>query len=254
MKMNETTTNRAGIMELWVLNFVANAAVLAIWYFWLLIPDAHGWQVAASALLAVVVVVLVVWLRAGTLAWFRVAEFRKEGNIWRAYRHSLHHVPGLGIWALVFVVIASLLWGLHGYVPQFAVWLRQKLGAGPTPRNLMNDLNWLLLLLLGFVIPALWVPIATTVSAVGFQPEHIIRSRRVWKRPLYWLWFGLLLGFGIYIPYKLVWWIPDLQTIRQQFWSMGLRFLLAYAVGITAFIALVWMTGIYTDREDPIGA
>ena len=254
MKMNETTTNRAGIMKLWVLNFVANAAVLAIWYFWLLIPDAHGWQVAASALLAVVVVVVVVWLRAGTLAWFRVAEFRKEGNIWRAYRHSLRHVPGLGIWALVFVVIASLLWGLHGYVPQFAVWLRQKLGAGPTPRNLMNDLNWLLLLLLGFVIPALWVPIATTVSAVGFQPEHIIRSRRVWKRPLYWLWFCLLLGFGIYIPYKLVWWIPDLQTIRQQLWSMGLRFLLAYAVGITAFIALVWMTGIYTDREDPIGA
>jgi hypothetical protein len=247
-----TTTSRPGITKLWLLNFVANAGALAIWYFWLLIPDAYGWQVAASALLAVVVVALVVWLRAGTLAWFRVAEFRKDGNIWRAYRHSLRHVPSLGMWALVFVVIAWLLWGLHGYVPQFAVWLRQKLGAGPAPRNLMNDLNWLLLLLVGFVMPVLWVPIATTVSAVGFQPEHIIRSRRVWKRPVYWLWFCLLLGVGVYIPYKLLWWIPDLQTVRQQFWSMGLRFLLAYAVGITAFIALVWMTGIYTDREDPV--
>src|SRR5208283_4213508 len=104
------------------------------------------------------------------------------------------------------------------------------------------------------VLPGLWVPIATTVSAVGFQPEHIVRSRRVWKRPLYWLWFCLLLGVGAYAPYKLVWWIPDLQTIRQQAWSMGLRFLLAYIVAITAFIAVVWMTALYTDRNDPIAS
>jgi hypothetical protein len=251
--MNMTTApNRVGIVKLWLLNIVGNAAVLAAAYLWLQIPDARGWQVAASALLAVVVVASVLWLRAGTLAWFRVGEFRKDGKIWRAYRHSLRHVPGLGIWVLVFVVIAWLLWGLHGYVPQFAVWLRQKLGAGPTPRNIMADANWMLLFMIGLGMPGLWLPIATTISAVGFRPEHIICSRRVWKRPLYWLWFCLLLGFGIYVPYKLVWWIPDLQTIRQQFWSMGLRFLLAYAIGVTAFIAVVWMTALHTDREDPI--
>ena len=79
-----------------------------------------------------------------------------------------------------------------------------------------------------------------------------MRTRRVWKRPLYWLWFCLLLGFGIYLPYKLTWWIPDLQTIRQQAWSMSLRFLLAYLIGVTAFLAVVWMTASHTDREDPI--
>jgi hypothetical protein len=60
------------------------------------------------------------------------------------------------------------------------------------------------------------------------------------------------LGFGIYIPYKLVWWIPDLQTLRHQAWSMGLRFLVAYTIGITAFIAVVWMTALHADYEDPI--
>ncbi len=30
------------------------------------------------------------------------------------------------------------------------------------------------------------------------------------------------------------------------------RFLLAYLVAITAFIGLVWMAGVYTEREDPI--
>ena len=252
MTMTDTTTNRTGIVKLWLLNLVANAVVLAVWYFWLLIPDARVWQVAGSAVIAVAVVAFVLWLRAGTLAWFRVAEYRHEASIWRAYRHALRHVPALGIWVLVFVLFAWMLWGLHGYVPQFAVWFRQKLGAGPPPRNIMNDVNWLLLLLMGFVMPGLWLPMATTISGVGFQPGHIILSRRVWKRPMYWLWFCLLLGAGVYIPYKLVWWVPDLQTLRQQTWSMGARFLIAYLIGITAFIALVWMTALHTDREDPI--
>ncbi len=251
MTMTETT-NRTGIVKLWLLNFVANAMVLAIGYFWLLIPDARGWQVAASVLIAIVVAVLVLWLRAGTLAWFRVAEFRKERAIWNSYRHALRHVPALGVWVLVFVVFAWMLWGLQGYVPQFAVWLRQKFNAGPPPRNIMNELNWLLRLLVGLVLPALWVPMATTISAVGFQSQHIILSRRVWKRPLYWLWFCLILGVGAYVAYKLVWWIPDLQTLRQQASSMGLRLLLAYLIAVTAFIAVVWMTALYTDREDPL--
>lgn len=251
MTMTDTTTNRTGIMKLWLLNFVANAAVMAIWYFWLLIPDARAWEVAGSGLIAVAVVVLVLWLRAGTLAWFRVAEFRKQEIVWPAYRYSLRRVPALGIWVAVFVVFAWMIWSLHPYVPQFAVWVRQKLNSGPPPRNIMADMNWLLILLIGIVLPGLWLPIATTIAAVGFHPHHIVLSRRVWKRPLYWLWFCLLLGVGIYVPYKLVWWIPDLQTIRQEACSMGLRFFAAYLIGVTAFIAVVWMTAVRTDREDP---
>lgn len=250
--MTTTATNRTGILKVWLLNFVANAAVLGIWYFWLIIPDAHGWQVAGSALIALIVAVSVLWLRAGTLAWFRVEEFRRQGSIWPAYRYARRHVLALGIWVLVFVVLVWMLWGIYEYVPQFAVWFRQKIGGGPSPRNLMRDVNWLLLLITVFVLPASWVPMATTISAVGFKAEHIVLSRRVWRRPLYWLWFCLLLGASVYIPYKLIWWIPDLQTLRQQAWSVAGRFLLAYIIAVTGFIALVWMTALHTDREDPI--
>jgi hypothetical protein len=252
MTMNEAGTNRTGVLKLWLLNFVANAALLAVAYFWLLIPDARGWQVAATAGIAVLFIFSLLWLRIGTLAWFRVAEFRKDSGIWRAYRHSLRYVPALAFWALVFVVIAWMLWALQDHVPQFAVWIRQKLNSGPSPRNVMRDLNWLILLIIAYVMPGFWVPIATTVAACGVHAAHIARSRRVWKRPLYWLWLFLLLGLGLYVPYKLVWWISDLQTLHQQAWSMGLRFLLAYLIAVTAFIAVVWMVGVYTDREDPI--
>jgi hypothetical protein len=34
---------------------------------------------------------------------------------------------------------------------------------------------------------------------------------------------------------------------------MAGRFLLAYIIGVTGFIAVVWMTALHTDREDPLG-
>ena len=60
------------------------------------------------------------------------------------------------------------------------------------------------------------------------------------------------MAFGAWVPYKLVTWVPELTTLRQQAWSAGLRFAAAYLVLVTAFILLVWMVGERTDREDPI--
>ncbi len=68
------------------------------------------------------------------------------------------------------------------------------------------------------------------------------------KRPLYWVWFCLLVFVGVYIPYKLVWWIPSVDDLRRQAWSMGLRFVAAYVILITAWIALVWMVGVLTEK------
>src|SRR5262252_2312774 len=96
----DTTTNRTGVLKLWLLNLVANAVLLAVGYYWLLIPDAHGWQVAVTAFVALVTVGSLAWLRVGTLAWFRVAKFRGGSDIWRAYRHSFRYIPALAFWVL----------------------------------------------------------------------------------------------------------------------------------------------------------
>jgi len=248
-----TQANRAGVAKLWLLNLVANAAALAAWYLWLLIPDAHGWQVAGSVLLAVCIIVLVLWLRAGTLAYFRVAALRESGAVWRAFRHSLRHLVALALWV---IVLAALLWvliWLRTCPPQFAVWLWQKLPGFlriASPRQLMHGADRLLWILIWVVVPAMWLPIATMVAAAGFGPR-IRHSLRVLKRPLYWLSFCVLMLIGAYLPYKLIWWIPAVADPRKEAWSMGLRFFVAYVIVIMAWIALVWMTGVRTEKEDP---
>jgi hypothetical protein len=245
------TAKHSGVAKLWLLNLVGNAALLAAVYFWLLMPDAHGWQVAGSALIAVVVIFCGVWLRAGTFAYFRVTEFRDNAIVQRAFRHALEHMIALAAWAASFAVLVWLLWNLRSYTPQAGVWIRQKLNAGPPPRNVMRDLNWLIVLMVWVFMPAVWLPIATTVAAAGFRLKRMARSLRVLRRPVYWVWFCALMLVGAYVPYRLAWWVPDLSDLRKQAWSMGLRFFLAYVLLITAWVALLLVVGTRVEKEDP---
>ncbi len=245
------TAKHSGVAKLWLLNLVGNAALLAAVYFWLLLPDAHGWQVTVSGLAAVVVIFFGVWLRAGSFAYFRVAEFRDNATVWRAFRHALRHMVALAIWAAAFAALGWLLWNLRTYTPQTGVWLRQKLGAGPSPRSVTRDLNWLIVLLVWLVIPSVWLPIASTVAAAGFRLKRMMRALRVLRRPTYWLWFCALILAGAYVPYKLVGWVPEFSDLRKQAWSMGLRFFLAYVILVSAWVALLLVVGTRVEKEDP---
>jgi hypothetical protein len=248
------SAKHTGVAKLWLLNLVGNAALLAAVYFWLLMPDAHGWQVGGSALAAVVVIFLGVWLRTGTFAYFRVAEFRDNATVWRAFRHALRHMVALAVWAIFMAATAWLLISLRKYAPQFGVWFWQKspsfLRFG-TPRQVFHAADWVLWFLLWVLAPAVWLPIASTVAAAGFRFKRMARSLRVLRRPAYWLWFCALMLAGAYVPYKLVWWIPDLSDLRKQAWSMGSRFFLAYVILITAWVALLLVIGARVEKEDP---
>jgi hypothetical protein len=244
------TAKHSGVAKLWLLNLVGNAALLAAAYFWLLLPDAHGGQVAGTALVAVIVIFFGLWLRTGTFAYFRVAEFRDHAAVWRAFRHALRHMIALLVWALLFAALVWLLWKLRTYTPQAGVWLRQKLNAGPPPRNVTRDLNWLIELIF-LVLLAMWLPIATTVAAAGSRLKRMAHSLRVLRQPPYWLWFCALVFLGAFIPYRLVWWIPELDDLRKQAWSMGLRFFVAYVILVSTFIALLLVVGTRVEKEDP---
>jgi hypothetical protein len=241
-----------GAAELWLLNVVGNAALLAAAYFWLLLPDAHGWQVAGSALVAIVVIFFGLWLRTGSFAYFRVAEFRENAAVGRAFRHALRHMIALALWFMPFAALVWIGFSLQKYAPQFGVWIWQKapalrIGSPRLMFHLADGLLWILLILL----VAIWVPIAGTVAAVGFKVTRMARSLRVLRRVPYWGWFFVLIVIGGYIPCKLIWWIPDLSDLRQQAWSMGLRFVVAYLILVSAWVALLLVTGEKVEQEDP---
>jgi hypothetical protein len=248
------TAKRKGVAVLWLLNFLGNAALMAAVYFWLVLPDAHGWQVAASAALAAVVIFFGLWLRTGSFAYFRMAEFRENAAVWRAFRHALRHIVALALWAIPLAVLEWYLISLRRYAPQFGVWFWQKLPAllrFGSPRQMFHVADMLLLFLIWVLLPLAWLPVASTVSAAGLKPRRMARSLRLLKRLPYWLWFCLLLLGGVREPYRLVRWVPDLSTLNKQAWSMGVRFAIAYIVLITAWVGLLQIVGSRVETEDP---
>ena len=96
-----TQANHAGVAKLWLLNLVGNAAALAAWYFWLLLPDAHGWQVAGSGLLAVIVIFFrwcgCVPERSPTSELQSFANTRPSG----ARSVTRRHIVALALWAVL---------------------------------------------------------------------------------------------------------------------------------------------------------
>jgi hypothetical protein len=247
------TARHKGVAKLWLLNLFGNAALIAAVYFWLLLPDAHGWQVAASALLALAVVFFGLWLRTGSFAYFRVAEFRDNASVWRAFRHSIRHIIALAVWVIPLALLELGLFSLVRYTPQFGVWWWQKAPAlrFGSPRTVFHTAQWLLWIIMVLLV-LLWVPVGSTVAAVGLKLSRIARSFRLLKRPQYWLWFIVLVFVGFYVPCKLIWWIPDLETLRSQAWSAGLRFAAAYIVVISAWVALLLVIGDRLSQEDPL--
>ena len=247
------TARHKGVAKLWLLNLFGNAALLAFVYVWLRLPDAHGGQVAASALLAVATIFCGVWLRAGSFAYFRVAEFRDAGLVWRAFRRAIRYIVALAIWAILLAILEWGLFSLLRYTPQFGVWFWQKIPAlrFGSPRLIFHTAQWVIWIAMVLLL-AIWLPVASTVAAAGFKSRPMVRSWRLLKRLSYWLWFCGLAFAGVCLPYKLVWWIPDLDTLRQQAWSAGLRFALAYVLLISAWVALLLVIGDRLSKIDPL--
>jgi hypothetical protein len=159
----------------------------------------------------------------------------------------------LALWAVPFTALVWLLFSLHRYTPQFGVYLWQKLPAAlrlGSPRQMFHVADWILWLLFGLAA-AIWLPVASTVAAAGWQVKRMFCSLRVLRHGRYWLWFAGLVLVGGYIPCRLVWWIPQFSDLRAQAWSAGSRFLAAYVVLISAWVALLLVVGEMVEQEDP---
>ena len=241
-----------GVAMMWLLNVLGNAALILAVYGWLVLPDAHVWQVAGSAVLGIAVIFCGLWLRAGSFAYFRVAEFRDNAAVGRAFRHALRHVIALLIWIAPLAVLEWLLSRCLLYAPQFGVWFWQKAPAlrFGSPRAISHIAAWLLVCLMA-LLAAIWLPVASTVSAAGLRAGPMLRSWRLLKSVSYWLWFIALVFGGGFLSYKLVWWIPDLSTLKQQAWSAGLRFGLAYLLLVSAWVALLLVIGDRLSKFEP---
>ena len=179
---------------------------LALSWFWL--PDSHVWGVALAAVEGVALIVAGLWLMAMTLLFYWKAHAGTDLSLRPICRESLHRVPALLAWALVFAL---------------ALWLSLRLKA-PV---------WI------WIIPAiLLIPPAAQLAAGGFRGL----ARMTWSAR-YFPDAAILAVAGAYLPYKLIGWHPQLHGLALQTTSLAARLAIAYLLAVIAWLILASLLG-----------
>jgi hypothetical protein len=184
--------------------------LLALIYEWFGIADRNAWQLVLSLLLGLVIVSGAVWLIASAVA----AEFVAL----RRVRTSL-------IWIVVAALVVALCVWLAGYrsnvglsvASHLTQWFRKPV----KPDTMGAVYAWLL-------------RIVATLGVLAVLPRFV--KARPSRR--YWITSVLLALAAWLLPALLIGWVPKLESFGAQTASMIVRFALAYAIALAAWLAI----------------
>jgi hypothetical protein len=229
-----------------VLHLVLNAVLLIAASFWLLIPETHIWQLLFAAVSASLILVLFVWLHAGTLAY--AAEPVPE-----RFRGAFSIKMGRLLWLLIgaFVLFNCMRvvsgwegsrWQTAGYLYSKAPsWLRPTAGSS----SYETTLSYLLSLLFWYLLPCIFLPLIA-VRVVG---GGSIRAIRTWGRWQYWFGMVITIAAGVWLTRLLLNWTPG-HTLGQETVSLALRLVVAYAIATAAWLVTTGLMGYFLGPPD----
>jgi hypothetical protein len=222
--------------RLWLIQAAGNALLFWLAFTWLGIRDSRNWQLAETATLGLLILAAWLWLQDGT---FTYCADRSQG-LWAAFRKSL---KTLAIFSAIVIVFVALCWAL-GKLDDPLTTLGQKTASWLTfhLRKPVKPATWVrsyLAVLWGvrwIALPALLLPVAAGAACHGV--------RGMWRRTrkLFWLEYLVALVVGFYVPTLLMSWVPRLIGTTAQVTSFVLRFGFAYALIITAWLAIAFFT------------
>jgi hypothetical protein len=237
---------------LWVVQVVANLALFGLFVSWLLIPVARTWQLALNAIFAIVIVVAVVTVHAGTMNYFsdtsRIENPQLLDPFWRAMRH----IVAIGVCAVAFYLLWSLLEKAEVYQPQLPAYIRSILPVS-VRRHLSlafleTTFEWTIFAVRWIGVPGLVLPILARTADLGFSGfgrPGFSMWRRAMSSASYWLVLAGAALVGVLATQRILNWTPDFRTstLRHESMSLAFRLPLAYLLGLLAWMLTCSLLG-----------
>jgi len=246
MRIEFLAVERRVVCEVWrhrgllAAHLAGNAALVGAAYAWLGIAEANWAAVLGSAGLALLVIVAGLWLHAAALAAFHGVG---PGL-------ALRRLPKVLPWAIVAAAVVMAGVWLAGYAPKVSAWLASwltlRFRAAVSPRQVDWIYPGLLRAVCAVAVLAL-VPLASE-AAGGFG---LRAGLRVAARPRYWVACAVLVFAGLYVPGKLVGWVPAFESLAARAASVVVRFGLAYVLAVTAWLTLAALIAHFLLRREP---
>ena len=225
------------------LQLAGNALLLAAATLWLLIPEAHAWQLLVSALSGLAILFAFAWLHCGTLAHGLAPAQETLGQDFRA---SVRRIPAFALFTAVLGALmicashfAEQSWKISGY---FFTRLPHSLQTGIGESRFHEWVDIKFAVLIWFLLPAIVLPFLSAASYCGFSRRGLGAALRTYARGKYWLAMAVAALVGVWLPYLLANWTPT-HGLRQEAISMVLRLLTAYVLAVVVWLMVSGLVG-----------
>ncbi len=254
--LKETLVVSVRSWRLWLLQFLANAALVLVFVWWLHISEAHWWNLLFSLLLIFLIVAVALALHGGTLIYFQSAHRDRAALLRPAFRRAFTHLPAIFVWALFFFFLRYWIgrlddytYTLPGYLrSEFPAWLRRMISE---PR-LDSIYSGLVSLLRWVILPGLLLPFALFSADRGFRGLIAFRDGRRTLRSLgYWITLVVAAILGVWCVEAIMGWTldPKTATLPAEETSLAFRLLFAYLLGIFAWLLTCSVLGRHVARS-----
>jgi hypothetical protein len=240
---------KRSVVSLCLLHLFGNALLLCLGYYWLGISESDAAHLAWSGTILVGFICARVWLHGTALAFF---QSESDRSLRTAGLKVLRHLIPLFVIATVAIIIYGLLayWRVSFNHKAFVIasYITMKLRKPVSPSRILSFYQGVIWLVCWLAVPVLLLPLSQAIASSGwrgFRVQSFDRSRNV----LYWLEACGLLFVAIWIPLKLITWIPQVTHFNGQMASFAARFTLGYLSFVGALLSLEFATSRGKPRE-----
>ncbi|HLJ46535.1 MAG TPA: hypothetical protein VKU01_11040 [Bryobacteraceae bacterium] len=221
---------------LFLMHFVGNALLLWLGYYWLGVGESTMIRLLWSALVAIVIMCGALYLHGTTLVYFSGED---RTSLSPALHTVLKHLGGLFVLAIVVLVVYGLLSAWQTYSPHpatmVASWFTLKGRKPVKPTTILAIMNAVLWVVRWLMLPIMLLPVAAEVASKGLHisPADAWTRARRWR---YWIEVLALMIVGLWVPLKLILWVPKVGGFTMQMGSFMFRLVVAYLLFVGAWL------------------
>jgi hypothetical protein len=211
-----------------LLQFVGNALLLWLGYYWLGTRESSALALAWSAFVALVILAAACWLHGTTFAHFRGA------------RMPIRNLPlllGVVVAALIIYYLAAR-WqdSTSNLAFRTASWLTLKLRKPIKPASVTRAFGVFFWIIRWMLIPVFALPLFADLAAFGAKGLRSFGRRA--RSFLYWIETPALLVLTLWVPMRLINWIPHVNSFAFEMGSFVLRLTVAYVLAVASWMLL----------------
>ncbi|MGD0858135.1 MAG: hypothetical protein ABR912_02340 [Terracidiphilus sp.] len=223
--------------------FVVTALLLLAGLAWTRLPDKHGWQVALSLLVPILLAISALELQAGTVRSFSNDDGKRVKMVWGA------------VTLLVWIALGATCWAVLDWcddqIPQWAGYLNSQASAHAraTLFTYEHIQHWLSLaewILRWVIVPAKIIPYAAVSAQWGWRLSWMRVIRMLWN----WRWWlGVVFAalLAVELPSRFFAAEPS-GSVHAQIWHVVLKLIATYLLAVGSWVMLLGWVAVLFER------